>query len=328
MNLKNILTLILFVFTFCNITDIQAKTKTKKVKLESGAKVYVPKRVKQFKLKHVEKYEDANFGVSFSYANKNTPIGLTYYVYPVSEQIPLEFAMATEYDNTINEIKAKAIMDRNILSVLEVKILKFHNRDVIKTTMNMEIDNVFYISELYLASHEYHFLKMRATYPMSASKKFGLRKLNESVFEEVLLNTKLKPKKELKRSITIYADVLNSNEQDMKLAINYGINVVALVPNDLIISFDEYLEIYEMTLSLSDLPENILITDKEKKDLIGIVEINQAGFLKEFIWTVFYSPYWEKPNGLQLDKFKNWTNQFNKKTFEGRPIGVEVFISK
>ncbi|MEW6682358.1 MAG: hypothetical protein AB1451_05445 [Nitrospirota bacterium] len=41
-----------------------------------------------------------------------------------------------------------------------------------------------------------------------------------------------------------------------------------------------------------------------------LADVDRAGFLKEYVWTHFFSDQWlEKPVGLRLDAFANWENE-------------------
>lgn len=41
-----------------------------------------------------------------------------------------------------------------------------------------------------------------------------------------------------------------------------------------------------------------------------LVDIDRAGFLREYVWVYFFSDHWlETPDGLQLDKFNKWKHE-------------------
>ncbi len=118
--------------------QVDAKVKRQKVKLSTAGKIYVPKVIKPFKLVHTQKYDKKELGVAFEYKSDEIPVKYDYYIYPVDENISIEYAMMREYGNVIYGIKYYAEQDNGQFSVLDSKIITNDKQRVIATITQME----------------------------------------------------------------------------------------------------------------------------------------------------------------------------------------------
>ena len=130
---------------------------------------------------------------------------------------------------------------------------------------------------------------------MTVSKELGLRELTHTTFKALLSKTKFKSKNQLKHSMVLNTDIMDVNdENNMLSALTYAINVMAKLPDDLVLNFAHYIDVYRTTLSImSEVAENTNKKITKSKDTVSFIEVNDAGYLKEFIWTVFKNPYWK-----------------------------------
>ena len=308
-----------------------AKSKTKKVKLATAGKIYVPKMIESFKLSKTKKFPQADLGVAFTYRNDKLPqVQIDYYIYPVYDTVSIENVMFAEYNNIIEGIKALAERDDGILSILNVEVIDANKQHAIKTTMNMDIKQGTYISELYLTSVNGHYIKFRASYPMYDSKEFGLRKLSETIFKQLLSETRFKSKKKHKYSISLDPSALDTdNEVAMAEVILYGFSVQTKLPKDLVDSYDNFFDIYDLFISIDSETDKL---EHEKintgKNVIDYIVINNAGFLREFIWLAFNRPYWVQPKDLKIQEFQLWLEKNKSEKLLSRPAAVDILIQR
>ncbi len=320
--------LILFLFLIPN--ELSAKSKSKKVKLDSVVKVYVPKTAHNFNLVETTKFPQKDYGVAFKYENKEVPqLRMDYYIYPMYKTVSIEHLMFAEYENVINGIRTLAERDEGMFSILNTEIVEFDNEQAIKTTMHTENKFGIDISELYMSSINNYYVKLRVSYPMYDSKEYGLRNLANSAFIELIKNTKIKSKKKNKYTVSLNTDILNEDdEKNMLAAIMYGVAVQAKLADNLIDSYNNFIEIYDATIEVViELSNNKgLSLINEADENIDIFEVQASGFLKEFIWEAFKRPYWNQPTGLKLNDFNKWVEMQRSKKFISRPIGVNILI--
>ena len=308
-----------------------AKSKTKKIKLKTAGKIYVPKQVLDFKLVETTKYPQKDFGVSFKFSNKDLPQArIDYYIYPMYKTVSIENIMYVEYRNVLNGIKTLAERDDGLFAVLNSKVIKFNNIHAIKTTMHTEYDKGIFISELYLSSINNHYIKFRATYPMYKSKELGMRLLVESLFKKLIVDTKFKSKKKTNFSINIQSDKFSDgNKIDMIAAIAYSFAVQSKIQSNLVDNFETVKKIYKETIEIvTEFAKKNNISLINDDDIINLYEVSKAGFLDEIIWEAYNRPYWIKPSDLRLNDFKQWAEKNTSKQFVVRPIGVNILINK
>lgn len=128
--MKNIYSLfsVLIIFFFLFSNELSAKSKSKKVKLNSTVKVYVPKTAYNFKLVETTKFPEKDYGVAFKYANKKVPqVRMDFYIYPMYKTVSIEHLMYVEYENVVKGIKTLAERDEGIFSILNVDVKKFND---------------------------------------------------------------------------------------------------------------------------------------------------------------------------------------------------------
>jgi hypothetical protein len=313
-----------------NITlnNSQAKSKTKKVKSATAGKIHVPKTINGFNLSQTKKYKKVKLGVAFKYANDKLPqVNFDYYIYPMYDQISIEDMMITEYQNNINVIKTVSEKDDGIVSTLHQELITVNDQQIIKATINIDNEIGTFISELYLTSVRGHFVKARISYPMHDSKKFDLRNMVEDVFKRLLASTTFKSKKELEFNINIQADdFVSGNKNQLITSILYSAAVKSQSPQNFVYNFNNYYQMYDFLISVNydDSDENE--ARKDGNEYIDYIDIYKAGFLREFIWVVYYRPYWAKPKDLKLELFQLWLDENNSKAFIKRPIGISILL--
>ena len=309
--------------------QVNAKVKRQKVKLSTAGKIYVPKVIKPFKLTHTQKYDKKELGVSFEYKSDEIPVKYDYYIYPVDENISIEYAMMREYGNVMYGIKYYAEQDDGQFSVLDSKIITINKQRVIATITQIENSENIYLSELYLTVVNHHFIKLRATFPLYANKEFELRDKTRDLFEGLLKDTQFKSKDKNEVIINIDTDSLKSNSFEYQLAVMYSITVQALTPKDLIVDYPQFVNLYETTAKvIEELVQKGKMKTEEDETSLSLMEIYKAGFLKEVIWLGYHQDYWQKPSDLKIDDFKQWIKSQNTTEVSLKPKGVEVLIKR
>ncbi len=312
-------------FTF----QVEAKSKRQKVKLSTAGKIYVPKEIKPFKLAHTQKYDKKELGVSFQYKAKGIPVKYDYYIYPVDENISIEYAIMKEYGNVIYGIKYYAQQDDGLFSILDSKIITINKQRAITTIAQIENSEMIYLSELYLTVVNNHFIKLRATFPLSANKEFELRDKTRDLFAGLLTDTQFKSKDKSETVINLDADSFNAESGEGKLAVMYGIAVKAMMKKDLIVDFKQFVSVYDTMIKITqELVQQGKMKTAEHNESLSLMEIAEAGFLKEVIWLGYHQDYWHKPSGLKIDDFKLWLESKNATEVSLRPKGVEVLIKR
>ncbi len=315
----------ILIFTF----QVEAKSKRQKVKLSTAGKIYIPKEIKPFKLVHTQKYDKKELGVAFEYKTEEIPVKYNYYIYPVDENISIEYAIMKEYGNVIYGIKYYAQQDDGLFSILDSKIITINKQRVITTIAQIESSENIYLSELYLTVVNNHFVKLRATFPLSANKEYELRDKTRNLFEGLLKNTQFKSKDRSETILNIGGDNISANSFEAKLALMYGFEVMAITPKELILDYQQFVEIYNnMIQTVQELTEQGKFENNTSKQTISFIDINNAGYLKEVIWLGYHQDYWQKPSDLKIDDFKQWIESQNTTEVSLRPKGVEVLIER
>jgi hypothetical protein len=323
------LLLILLCLLLVISTHANAKPRDKKVKLSTAGKIYVPKKIDTIELLETEKFPQKEFGVAFTYTAKNTPLRLTYYIYPIPENISLEFTMFAEFSNIKKEMKYVSQRNGGVFSLLLEEIININDQQTIHTLANIEENGTNYITELYLTSIRNHYIKLRATYPTAASKEFDLRTKTQSFFEQLLNKTQFKSKDKSKTIINLNPDSFNNDDINLSLAMMYGIATRGILPKELIISYPLYLDIYQKTLEITrGLAKEKKLPISTNQEALSLFEVEDAGFLKELIWSVFKRPYWQKPKDLNMKGFEKWTKENELKKITARPTGVEILVKR
>lgn len=309
--------------------QVEAKSKRQKVKLSTAGKIYVPKELKPFKLVHTQKYDKKELGVAFEYKAEEIPVKYNCYIYPVDENISIEYVMMREYGNIIYGIKYYAEQDDGLFSILDSKIISLNKKRVITTIAQIESSENIYLSELYLTVVNNHFIKLRATFPLSANKKYELRDKTRDLFENLLNNTQFKSKDKSKTIINLDADSFNAESSEGKLAVMYAIAVKAMMTKDLIVDFKQFVNVYDNMVKITkELAQQGKMKIVDEKEPLSLVKIEKAGFLKEVIWLGYHQDYWQKPNNLKIDAFKQWMKSIGTTEVSLRPKGVEVLIER
>ncbi len=320
-------------FVFCFILmltfQVEAKSKRKKVKLSTAGKIYVPKEIKPFKLSNTHKYDEKELGVSFEYKAEDIPVKYDYYIYPVDENISIEYAMMREYENVMYGIKYYAEKDDGQFSVLDSAIVHINKQRVISAITQMENPDRIYLSELYLTVINNHFIKLRATFPLSANKDYGLRDKTFHLFQGLLKQTQFKSKDKSEIGINLDAKVLNVKSDQGMLALMYAIAVQSVTPKDLILDYEQFLALYQKVTEVSkELIEQGKLKSNKLKQPFSLLTIEKAGFLREVIWLGYHQDYWKEPTGLKIIAFKEWIKIKGDSEISLRPKGVEVLIQR
>jgi hypothetical protein len=107
------------------------------------------------------------------------------------------------------------------------------------------------------------------------------------------------------------------------LALIYSTVVTGVMDDTLVDSFEDFKKIYETVSSILDETEKQPVISESE---LSFLEIEKAGFLKEFIWEAFARPYWSEPENLKMDDFIIWYKKQGDKTITPRPIGANVLL--
>jgi hypothetical protein len=304
--------------------QVEAKSKRQKIKLSTAGKIYIPKVIKPFKLVHTQKYDKKELGVACEYKAEEIPVKYDYYIYPVDENVSVEYVMMREYGNVIYGIKYYAQQDDGLFSILDSKIITINKQRVITTIAQIESSENIYLSELYLTVVNNHFIKLRATFPLSANKEYDLRDKTRDLFEGLLKDTQFKSKDKSKTVINLDAD-----SSEVQLDVMYGIAVKAMMTKDLIVDFKQFVSVYDNMVKITkELVQQGKMKTVGDKEILSLVEIDEAGFLNEVIWLGYHQDYWQKPSDLKIDDFKQWMKSQNITEVSLRPKGVEVLIKR
>jgi hypothetical protein len=169
-----------------------------------------------------------------------------------------------------------------------------------------------------------HFIKLRATFPLSANKEYDLRDKTRDLFEGLLKDTQFKSKDKSKTVINLDAD-----SSEVQLDVMYGIAVKAMMTKDLIVDFKQFVSVYDNMVKITkELVQQGKMKTVGDKEILSLVEIDEAGFLNEVIWLGYHQDYWQKPSDLKIDDFKQWIKSQNITEVSLRPKGVEVLIKR
>ncbi|MGJ8662687.1 MAG: hypothetical protein ACSHWU_03505 [Marinicella sp.] len=314
MTFKNLLFIF---FITCSLPfPTEAKVKQTKLKLKSAAQIKIPKSIKTdtyyFKKSDVHKFDDVSYGSMVSYSDKKLPLMVvSYYIYPMDDKnVPAEYLMSYQYESLKSEMEEVHKYKGNTAVLLTETIQQVGNRETFYNKHNIVGDSGDLISETYLTHDQFHYLKLRISFPTYEASRY--KSISIDLADQLIANTLVKEKKG-----TSFKFNLNGSVDEDKAQIIFIMQLAylsqlekAFESNDMILDFNQILTAMDLIAKVS---EKTFSNEINESNMLNFHEIKQAGYLREFIWTYMNHPNWPLQEDLDLVGFENWFSSHKDK---------------
>ena len=288
-----------------SVTAVDAKPKTRKVKLKTAKNIAIPRNVNGFVADKPDYFEQSELGAGIQYSHPDfEDVILTLYLYPFADvPVSLEYRVRYEFESNLSDLREvsqtkgldNAVFDKRLVSTAQHEIL-------VASAELMNMDSTIR-SHLYLSDEAYHFKKIRLSYPAHKLSEYA-EKLDKTLLD-IMQGINFKKSQKMSITMNVAASDSGIDKSDLELQFLYGSLMIAAI-NDLglIDSFEREAQVYSALSKL--LAEEDDPVEAQDTELWAALVKND--FVREWVWMSFKADYWDEPEGLKLKKYQTWAN--------------------
>ncbi len=330
MPLKILFCLLVICLSFS--AQAEAQIKQAKVKLKTAKQVKIPRSIFfddfKFKKSDTNKFKDINYGVALSYTDKQHPdVSVSHYIYPMTNaQVSVEYLLSFEFEllkqqiSRVNQHKGLEAL------LLQEKSVKLETVNSLYAKHNLVNEQADMISETYLTHDNFHYIKVRISFPRHQAKTYT--PMSQELARALILNTTVKEHKNtsIKISLTTPDDVEDEGMRSVIISnqLTYLISTLSLLePNNLFLTYEQQASIAK---KMAEISASMIADEGRVTGVLYFNDIDDAGFLNEFVWIKMRQAHWSLPEGLQLEAFETWATEQQGKVLPFSPNAGRLVI--